>query len=68
MQAGRHLIPLETTEKTKGEAKGVQIIHCEPRMKSSSLCWLSTHWVWRDLLIRLSYLLANICYMQSNSR
>lgn len=52
----------------KGEAKGVQIIHCEPQMKSSCLCCLSTHWFWRDLLIRLSYLLANICYMQSNSR
>lgn len=67
MQEGCHLIPLENKEKTKGEAKGVQIIHCEPQMKSSSYAG-SPHTGFGDLLIRLSYLLANICSMQSNSR
>lgn len=68
MQTGSHLTPLERTEKTKGKSQRSPNHSLYAKMKSSSCCWLPTHWFWRDLLIRLSYLLANICYMQSNSR
>lgn len=68
MQTGSHLIPLEKTGNEGRKAQGVQVIHSKPQ---SERWWLLLAFCTLTLersAELLSYLLASICHMQSNSR
>lgn len=67
MQMGSHPFPLEKTEKTKGKSQRSQIIRSKPPNESQQLLLTSTL-VLERFADGLSYLLANICSMQFNSR